>query len=193
MILMDCGAEYGYYSADITRTVPANGRFTKEQRDIYRLVLDAQNAAMHMVKPGVIRSTLDSAINDIIGNGLVNLGFIKEKKHSSMFTLHGYSHWIGLEVHDVGKYEVDGKSRPLKEGMVFTIEPGIYVRPAVFENMKTLKYSDEEIAAFRLKIEPYMSIGVRIEDDVLVTATGYKNLSEAAPRDIRAIEALMRH
>jgi len=192
VVLMDCGAEYGYYSADITRTVPVNGKFTKEQREIYQLVLDAQNAAIRMVKPGIVKSALDSAITEVLGTGLVKLGFLKDKKDSRIFTLHGYSHWLGLEVHDVGRSTVDGKPRKLAEGMVFTIEPGIYVRQDVFDKMKDLKYTEDEISKIRTRLERYMNIGVRIEDDVVVTDDGYKNLSDAAPRDIDAIEALMK-
>jgi Xaa-Pro aminopeptidase len=193
VVLMDCAAEYGYYSGDITRTVPVNGKFSEEQRAIYQLVLDAQNAGIDMIKPGIPKGALDSAMNDILGTGLVKLGFIKNKKDSHIFTLHGFSHWLGLEVHDVGKYIVDGKSRVLAPGMVFTMEPGIYVRPDVPSKLKDLNYADDEVEKIRKRIEPYMNIGVRIEDDILVTENGFKNLSEAAPRDIDAIEALMKH
>lgn len=192
VVLMDCAAEYGYYSADITRTVPVNGKFSKEQREIYQLVLDAQNAAMRMVRPGVVKSALDEVIDSVLGNGLVKLGFIRERKDHRMFTLHGYAHWIGLEVHDVGNYTLNGKSRPLQAGMCFTIEPGIYVRPDVFDKMKRAGYSDEEIAAIRKRVEPYMHIGVRIEDDILVTDSGYINMSASVPREIDEIEKLMR-
>lgn len=192
VILMDCGAEYGYYSADVTRTVPVNGKFSKEQRDIYSLVLDAQNAAMRLVKPGLIKKAMDDAIDSVLGNGLVKLGFIRDKNDFRMFSLHGYSHWIGLEVHDVGNYTINGKSRPLEVGMCFTIEPGIYVRPDVFDKMKERGYSEDEIATIRKRVEPYMNIGVRIEDDILVTETGYINMSEAVPREIDAIEKLMK-
>jgi Xaa-Pro aminopeptidase len=190
---MDCGAEYGNYAADITRTVPVNGTFTKEQREIYQLVLDAQNAAIQTVKPGVTRDVLDSVMNGILGNGLVKLGFIKSQKDSHIFTLHGFSHWIGLEVHDVGKMNLDGKPRPFVTGMVFTLEPGIYVRPDVFDKMKGLNYTDDEIANLRTRLDRYMNIGVRIEDDVVVTANGCRNLSEGAPREIEEIEGLMQH
>lgn len=192
VLLMDCAAEYGYYSADITRTVPVNGRFSKEQRAIYQLVLDAQNTAMRMVKPGIIKSALDDAIDSVLGTGLVKLGFIKDRKDHRMFTLHGYAHWIGLEVHDVGNYTINGKSRPLEAGMCFTIEPGIYVRPDVFDKMKRAGYTDEEIATIRTRLEPYMNIGVRIEDDVLVTENGFINLSASVPREIAEIERLMK-
>lgn len=193
VVLMDCGAEYGYYSADVTRTVPVNGKFTKEQKEIYQIVLDAQNAAISMVRPGVAKNSLDSAMMDAIGAGLIRLGFIKEKNDAQVFTLHGFSHWLGLEVHDVGKTIVNGKPRPLLPGMVFTLEPGIYVRPDVFEKLKDRKYTDEEIDKLRKRLEKYMYIGIRIEDDIVVTENGHKNLSEAAPRDIEAIESLMKH
>lgn len=192
VLLMDCGAEYGYYSADITRTVPVSGKFTQEQRDIYQLVLDAQNAGIATVKPGIAKSLLDTVMNDVLGKGLVALGFIKDKKDSHIFTLHGFSHWLGMEVHDVGKYTIDGVSRPLTAGMVFTIEPGIYVRPDILAKLRELGYSDDDVATIRKRIEPYMNIGVRIEDDILVTADGCKNLSADAPREIDQIEALMK-
>lgn len=192
VVLMDCAAEYGYYSADITRTVPVNGKFTKRQKEIYQIVLDAENAAMKMVKPGVVKTDLDTTINNILSEGLVKLGFIKDKKDYRIFTLHGYGHWIGLEVHDVGGYTRNGESAVLKPGMVFTIEPGIYVRPDVFDKMKERGYTEEDIAKIRSKVEKYMNIGVRIEDDILVTERGYKNLSAAVPREIEQIEELMK-
>ncbi len=192
VVLMDCGAEYGYYSADITRTIPVNGTFSTEQREIYTLVLNAQNTAMRMVRPGLIKKALDDAIDSVLGNGLLRLGFIKDAKDFRMFTLHGYSHWIGLEVHDVGNYTINGKSRALEVGMCFTIEPGIYIRSDVFGKMKKAGYADEEIARIRKRLEPYMNIGVRIEDDILVTPEGYINMSAGAPREIDAIERLMR-
>lgn len=193
VVLMDCGAEYGYYSADITRTVPVNGRFTREQQQLYELVLEAQNAAIRLVRPGVIKSALDSVMNAVLGNGLVHLNFIKQKDDLHIFTLHGFSHWLGLDVHDVGSTTVDGRSRPLVPGMVFTLEPGVYVRPDVFNKMKDINYTDDEIGRFKRTIQRYMNIGVRIEDDVVVTEDGCRILSAAAPRDIDAIEELMKH
>jgi len=192
MILMDCGAEYGYYSADITRSVPTNGRFSKEQRDIYEIVLQAQSAAIDMVKPGIQKSALDETINEILGSGLLRLGFVRDKKDYRMFSLHGYSHWIGLEVHDVGAYTKNGKSVILQPGMVFTVEPGLYIRPDVFDKMHEKGYSEKEIEKIRNRVEKYMNIGVRIEDDIVVTRSGHKNLSAAAPREMDEIEKLMR-
>jgi Xaa-Pro aminopeptidase len=191
LVLMDCAAEYGYYSADITRTIPVNGTFSANQRTIYQLVLDAQNAAMRIVRPGLPYRDMTTAIDSVLGNGLLALGFIKEKKDFKMYSFHGYGHWIGLEVHDVGGYG-SGQSVKLTEGMVFTIEPGVYVRPDVYDKMRQQGYSDEEIAKIRQTVDKFMNIGVRIEDDVAVTKTGYKNLSEGAPREIKAIEKMMK-
>jgi len=192
MLLMDCAAEYGYYSADITRTIPVNGKFSENQRAIYQLVLDAQNAAMKIVRPGLPYRDMTVAIDSVLGNGLLALGFIKEKKDFRMYSFHGYGHWIGLEVHDVGGYTANGGSIKLAEGMVFTIEPGVYVRPDVYEKMKQQGYTEDEIAKIRSTVDKYMNIGVRIEDDIVVTKDGYKNLSEGAPREIKAIEAMMK-
>ncbi len=192
LLLMDCASEYGGYSADITRTVPVNGKFSKRQRDIYELVLTAQNTAMKMIKPGLRYNDWNIAIDSVLGNGLVKLGFIKDKKDFRVFSLHGYGHWIGQEVHDVGAYTINGESRKLEPGMVFTIEPGLYVRPQVFEALKEKGYDENEIAKIRAVVEPYMNIGVRIEDDILVTNNGYKNLSSGVPREIDAIEKAMK-
>jgi Xaa-Pro aminopeptidase len=191
MILMDCGAEYGYYSADITRSVPVNGKFSEAQKDIYKIVLAAQKVAIQMVKPGIKKSALDEKIDDILGTGLVNLGLLKDKKDYRIYSLHGYAHWIGLEVHDVGAYTKRGESIILKPGMTFTVEPGLYVRPDVFEKMAERGYSKEEIDTIRPVAEKYMYIGVRIEDDIVVTENGFENLTKSVPREIDEIEKLM--
>lgn len=191
VVLMDCAAEYGLYSADITRTVPVDGSFSKEQREIYSLVLEAQNAGINIVKPGIRMKEIDSVISNVLGKGLKSLGFIKDEKDYFMFTLHGYCHWIGLEVHDVGGYSENGKSMMLRPGMVFTVEPGIYVRPEVLLSMKDRGYSEEEVEKFGGVLAPYMNIGVRIEDDVVVTDAGLKNLSAGVPREIEELELLM--
>ena len=192
LLLMDCAAEYGGYSADITRTVPVNRKFSKRQREIYELVLAAQNAAMSMIKPGLRYNEWNMAIDSVLGNGLAKLGFIKDKKDFRVFSLHGYGHWIGQEVHDVGAYSMNGESRKLEPGMVFTIEPGLYVRPIVFDALKERGYDDNDISKIRAVVEPYMNIGVRIEDDILVTKDGYKNLSAGVPRELDAIEKYMK-
>ncbi|MCH6559567.1 M24 family metallopeptidase, partial [candidate division KSB1 bacterium] len=153
--------------------------------------LEDQRTEINMVKPGIMKSELDKAINDILGKGLVKLGFIKDKKDYRMFSLHGYAHWIGLEVHDVGAYTQNGESVILEPGMVFTVEPGLYVRPDVFEKMQERGYSEKEIAKIRPRVEKYMNIGVRIEDDIVVTESGFENLSKGVPREIAEIEKLM--
>ncbi len=192
MILMDCGAEFNYYTADITRTVPVNGKFSKEQKEIYSIVLDAQNTAINIVKPGIQKSTIDKTIDTILSTGLLNLGFIKSAKDFKIFTLHGYSHWLGIDVHDVGAYTEEGKSVLLKEGMCFTIEPGIYIREDALTKLKDADYSEVEITEIEKKMKPYLNIGVRIEDDILVTSTGFENLSKQVPREISEIEKLMK-
>ena len=192
LVLMDCAAEYGGYAADITRTVPVSGTFTKEQKEIYRIVLDSQNAGMRLVKPGMTLKVISAAIDTVLAEGLLRLGFIKSSKDRRFFSLHGYSHWIGLEVHDVGGYTRKGKDIPLEPGMVFTIEPGLYIRPAVLDLMKERGYSADEIERLRSAAAPYLNIGVRIEDDILVTPEGYRNLSEGVPREVSELEAQMK-
>lgn len=178
LVVIDIGAEYEMYTADVTRTIPINGKFTKEQAAIYNIVLAAQEAAMAMVKPGVTWRELTAAASRAIVEGLIKLGILKGTVEENLqsrsyrdFFLHGLGHYLGLDVHDVGTYG------PLQAGVVFTIEPGIYISEATAK-----KYN---LPA------GYHNIGVRIEDDILVTETGYENLSAGAPRSIAEIEALM--
>jgi Xaa-Pro aminopeptidase len=192
VVVMDCGAEYGYYAADITRTVPVNGTFSREQRALYQLVLNAQNAAMNAVRPGLAKSALDSIINDVLAKGLLQLGLVKNARDFRVYTRHGYSHWLGLDVHDVGSYTVNGTSRRLAPGMVFTLEPGVYVSPQIYDALKHRGYTEDEVAQLRPIVDRYMNIGIRIEDDVLVTEGGFRNLSASAPREVDAIEHLMK-
>ncbi|MGA2624053.1 MAG: aminopeptidase P N-terminal domain-containing protein [Bacteroidota bacterium] len=192
LVLMDCAAEYGYYAADITRTVPVNGTFSKEERTIYQIALDAQDAAMKTVRPGVQFRALSDVIDSVLSNRLAELGFLKQKRDLSMFTLHRYTHWLGLDVHDVGEYTTNGESRVLEPGMVFAIEPGIYIRSDIFDRLKGKGYTDYDLEMLRPILQPYVNIGVRIEDDVAVTNDGFINLSAGAPRGIDEIENLMR-
>jgi len=181
LLLMDIGAEWKYYSADISRTVPISGKFNPEQSAIYQLVLDAQAAAIEVVKPGVSwRKPHDTAIQ-VITTGLVDLGLLEgdpttliQDKAYRKFFMHGTSHWLGLDVHDVGGWLGDnGEAHQLKTGMVLTVEPGIYI-------------SESE------DVDPkWWNIGVRIEDDVLVTQKGHRVLSQSIPKTIQEIEALM--
>ena len=178
VLLNDSGAEYGMYASDVTRTYPVSGRFSVEQKAIYEIVLEAQKKAMAQVKPGLPHAEIETICARVQTEGLVRLGLLSgdvEKLVASngyrRFTVHGVSHWVGLDVHDAGKYTLGGQPRPLEPGMVFTIEPGIY------------------IPANAPGVDPkWWNIGVRIEDTVLVTPEGYECLSCAAPREIADVE-----
>ncbi len=167
LILMDVGAEYHGYTADVTRTIPSNGKFSKEEKIIYQLVYDAQEAAFALLKDGAKWSDASIAASSTIAEGLLKLGIIKDKKEVNRYYPHGLSHHIGLDVHDRGFSSV------LKKNMVITIEPGIYIP----------QDSDCD--------KKWWGIAVRIEDDVLITQTGYELLSHFSPRSIDAIEKLM--
>ncbi|MEO1448055.1 MAG: M24B family metallopeptidase, partial [Bacteroidota bacterium] len=166
LVLMDLGAEYRGYTADVTRTIPADGTFTKEQRAIYDLVYAAQEAALKACKPGAGFNAPHLAAKKVIDQGLAELGII-EAGTFHMYFPHGTSHYLGLDVHDRGTYDV------LREGTVITVEPGIYIP------------QDSKCD------EKWWGIGVRIEDDILITPDGYELLSEEAPRKADEIEALM--
>lgn len=179
LMLMDAGAEVGFYTADVTRTWPVNGKFTPEQRAIYEIVLRAQNAGIDRCRDGVpVGEVHDAAVHEVT-KGLVSLGLLEgdvndlvRKAAHRKFFMHGTSHWLGLDVHDAGDYQA--KKRLLRPGMVLTVEPGIYVAPGTDG------------------VDPrWWGIAVRIEDDVLVTAAEPVNLTERLPRDPDAIEALV--
>lgn len=198
LLLMDIGAEYGYYTADITRTIPVNGRFTEEQRNIYQLVLESQKAAIEQLIPDRKLTDANDTVRAVIGRGLADLGLITDPESEwqvSFYTIHGTSHFLGLDVHDVGSYH----ERIVQPGMVFTIEPGIYFRENALEQAQELYKNDADstdIAEFIEQIAPiyeqYKNIGVRIEDDILITTTGNLNLSRYAPKEIEDIEQLMK-
>jgi Xaa-Pro aminopeptidase len=181
LVLIDAGAEFDYYAADITRTFPVNGRFTKAQRALYEVVLAAQLAAIEEVKPGNHWNDPHNAAVQALTEGLVDLGLlkgrvkqlIKAEKYKTFF-MHRTGHWLGMDVHDVGDYKVEGEWRVLEPGMVMTVEPGLYIPPG-----------SKHVA------KKWWNIGIRIEDDVLVTKEGHKVLSAGAPKDPRAIEKLM--
>ncbi|QDH69149.1 aminopeptidase P N-terminal domain-containing protein [Marilutibacter alkalisoli] len=181
LVLIDAGAEYRGYAADITRTFPANGRFTKEQRLLHDLVGDAQAAALAQARPGVPYEAGHEAAVETLTEGLLRLGLLKGSLRKNIadgsykrYYRHKTGHWIGLDVHDVGEYRIDGESRLLEPGMVFTIEPGLYVSP-----------DDTHVAA------KWRGIGIRTEDDVLVTKDGHKVLTDGLARSADEIEALM--
>jgi Xaa-Pro aminopeptidase len=180
LLLVDAGAEYKGYASDITRTFPVGGRFTPAQRDIYNLVLEAQTACIEMVRPGKSIDDLHNRSVEILTEGMVRLGLlqgdveelIKEEKYKQ-FYMHRLGHYLGIDVHDVGRYHLQGESRRLEPGMITTIEPGLYIAP-----------DTKEIP------EKYLGIGVRIEDDVLVTQNGPRVLSKNAPKQLEEIEEL---
>ena len=214
LLLMDIGAEYGYYTADITRTIPVNGRFSPEQRTIYQLVLDAQMAAIEQMKPGNMYMDGHLAAKKVIVNGLTDLGLITDPKSPwqiKFYILYPSSHYLGLDVHDVGDMEgtftqfmeqtpQDSiESRLLEPGMVLTIEPGLYFREQGLEQIYDIfkKEADSTeieqfVEAVRPVYEQYISTGVRIEDDILITTEGNINLSRYAPKEIEDIEQIMR-
>lgn len=180
LLLIDAGAEYAGYAGDISRTFPVNGRFSPAQRQLYELVLRAQEAALAVLKPGATLPQAYRACTLVLVTGLVELGIltgevnqlIKELAFRPYF-MHGLGHWLGLDVHDPSDYRLHDEPRKLEAGMVLTIEPGLYIP------------KDAECP------EVYRGIGIRIEDNILMTAEGYENLTHAAPKTVAEIEALM--
>jgi len=173
LLLIDAGCESLGYASDITRTFPINGRFSKAQKQIYQIVLSAQKSAISSIKPGEKVNTPHEIACDIISRELIKLGIMKELNNLSEFYMHKTGHWLGLDVHDVGEYEIDNNFRDFEEGMVTTVEPGIYIR-------KNDKIDSK-----------YWNIGIRIEDDVLVTKDGNHVLSKSAVKEVKDIEYLM--
>ena len=188
VMLIDAAAEYEHYTADITRTFPVTGKFSKEQADIYQIVYDAQEAVAKAAKPGVTFPQLSAIARNVINDGLFKLGLVTDLKsgQSGTWFMHGLGHWIGMNVHDVGSY-----GGPLKAGMVFTNEPGIYIREDALDNLKDTPANKAFIAKVRPAFEKYKNIGVRIEDDLLVTDTGVEWMSGKLLRSIADIEAFM--
>jgi len=181
LLLIDAGAECDHYAADITRTFPVNGRFSTEQAALYQLVLDAQLAAIEEIKPDAPWNKAHDVSVEVLTTGLVKLGLLTgdvqqliEDEAYKVFYMHRIGHWLGMDVHDVGDYKIDEQWRLLEVGMVLTIEPGLYI--------------PEECLTVDKK---WRGIGIRIEDDVLVTDTGYEIFTKNAPKTIEAIESLM--
>ncbi|HDS07064.1 MAG TPA: aminopeptidase P family protein [Bacteroides sp.] len=213
LLLMDIGAEYGFYTADISRTIPVSGKFGEPQKTIYQLVLDAQRAGIEQMKPGNMFMDGHMAAREVLVEGLTELGLITDPQSPwqiRFYILYPSSHFLGMDVHDVG--EMGGSfshfmqhtpgdslvSRVLEPGMVLTIEPGLYFREKGLEQLSDIFGSEAdsaELAAFAEQVRPvyarYRNIGVRIEDDILITASGNLNLSRYAPREIAEIEAIM--
>ncbi|WP_299788736.1 aminopeptidase P N-terminal domain-containing protein [uncultured Shewanella sp.] len=182
MLLVDAGGELNHYASDITRSYPVNGKFTEAQKHIYQLVLHALDSAIAKVKPGTHWNVLYETCMEVMAKGLFELGFlsgsieeIMESQSYKRFTVHKTGHWLGMDVHDVGPYhDSDGNWRTLEPGMVFTIEPGIYI-PSDATDLP----------------QEYRGMGIRIEDDILVTEEGCENLSADVPRTIEEIQTLM--
>jgi len=177
LILIDAGVEYGYYASDVTRTFPVSGRFSSAQRALYDVVLEANQTAIERVRPGATLDDLHDTAVGVIASGLIDLGILRgplerviENKTYKRFYMHRTSHWLGMDVHDVGDYFIEQKPRPLKEGFAFTIEPGIYIA----EDAKVAK--------------KWRAIGIRIEDDIVVTRTGYRNLTSKIPKSVSELE-----
>ena len=188
LLLMDAAAEYDHYSADVTRTFPVSGKFTPAQAEVYNVVLAAQEAAFRAVRPGADLSDVHHAAAEVIKDGLLRLGLITDKagEQYRVWFMHGTSHWLGMNVHDVAV-----RGAKLDAGMVFTVEPGIYVRPDALDNLPKTPENEKFAAAVRPAFEKYKGIGVRVEDDVVVTADGYRNLSVALPRTVGDSEAFI--
>ena len=181
LLLIDAGAEYECYASDITRTFPVNGKFSRAQRDVYSLVLAAQAAAIDTAAPGRTFEDVHMAAVRVLVEGLLALGVLKGRVKRVIddgkykrFYMHRTGHWLGMDVHDVGSYRIGDEPRALEPGMVMTVEPGLYIAP------------DDQKAPKRLR-----GIGIRIEDDVLVTQSGCEVLTAAAPKSIEEIESIV--
>lgn len=181
LVLIDAGGEYGNYAADITRTFPVNGRFSPDQKTIYELVLKAQKAGIAAIKPGLAWNAVQQIMVRILTAGLCDIGILEgdveeliSKEAYKPFYMHNSGHWLGLDVHDCGQYKINNEWRPLEAGMVLTVEPGLYISSSLNVDKR------------------WQGIGVRIEDDILVTKTGHEILTAALPVDVDGIEALMR-
>lgn len=188
LLLMDVGAEYGHYTADVTRTFPVGGKFTAAQADIYNAVLAAQEASMAAARPGNTFAEVNRASVEVIKDALLRLGLITDRNsfQFARWFMHGTSHWLGMNVHDVGALNTR-----FEPGMVFTIEPGIYIRPDALDNLPKTEEARKFAEAVRPAFEKYKGIGVRIEDDVVITADGHRNLSVALPRTLADVENFM--
>ncbi len=182
LLLIDAGCEYEFYTADITRTFPVNGTFSEAQRRCYEIVLDAQEQAIAMTKPGATIVQIHDLCVEVLTAGMIEIGLLEgavadriEDESYKRFYMHRTSHWLGMDVHDVGPYTIGGEARPLEPGMVITVEPGLYIA-ADAENVP----------------DEYRGIGIRIEDDIVVTADGNENLSAAVPKTVAEVEAACR-
>ena len=222
LILIDAAAEVDGYSSDITRTFPANGKFSGPQRDIYEVVLEAEKKGLGLAIPGSTMRAIHDEATRVLTEGMIDLGLLPghakdalSMHHYSEFYMHGTGHWLGLDVHDRGAYRIDGVSRPLQPGMAFTIEPGLYVAPDKEEiELALLEYDLDERNERRIRLgaaaaaakeseereaaeklthtvpKEFLGIGVRIEDDLLITPDGHDNMTASVPKELHEVEAL---
>jgi len=189
LLLVDAAANYKYTTVDITRTYPVNGKFTSVQKDIYNLVLQAQEEAMKFTKAGVKIGDIHQKTVEVIKQGLLKLGLITDASGDQyrIWYTHVACHWIGMDVHDVGD-----RDRPLAPGMAFVIEPGIYIRESALDNLPKTPENAAFIEKVRPAVQKYRDIGVRIEDSFLLTDSGLKRLSANVPRTVDEIESYMK-
>ncbi len=204
LVLMDVGAACGHYTADVTRTIPSSGTFNERQREIYEIVLDAQKQAIAVAAPGVGFHKINQKGVEKVKEGLFRLGLITDIQSDwqhRLWLMYNISHWIGLDVHDVGgRGPDDGIGWKLEPGMVFTVEPGIYIRLESLDNIKEMlgrntpaeKELEDYVRAVRPAVEKYANIGIRIEDDILITEAGHEILSHKVPKEMDEIENLMK-
>ena len=183
LLLIDAGAEFDYYTADITRTWPVNGHFSSFQKEIYQIVLEAQKNSINIIKPGIPLTLVHETAIKTLVDGLIDLkllegsrDYIIETKKYLDYFMHGTSHWLGIDVHDVGNYKQQEENTLLTPGMIFTVEPGIYI--------------GQQISSVP---EKYKNIGIRIEDNLLVTESGHEILSKKIPKEITEIEEIINH
>jgi len=188
LLLVDAAANFQGYTIDITRTYPVNGKFTQAQKDIYRVILSAQEAGIKAARAGNTQADITKATADVAKAGLFELGLITDKASDQyrLWYTHGVMHWIGVDVHDAGDY-----ARKLEPGMAFVVEPGIYVRPQALDTLPDTPENRAFKAAVAPAVARYKDIGVRIEDSFLLTETGLKNLSAKVPKSIDDVERVL--
>jgi Xaa-Pro aminopeptidase len=188
LLLVDAAASFQGYTVDITRTYPVNGKFTQAQKDIYRVILSAQEAGIKAARAGNTAADITKAAAEVAKTGLLELGLITDKSGDQyrIWYTHGIMHWIGVDVHDAGDYE-----RKLEPGMAFVVEPGIYVRQQALDSLPDTPENRAFKAAVAPAVARYKDLGVRIEDSFLLTESGLKNLSAKVPKAIEDVERLL--
>jgi Xaa-Pro aminopeptidase len=189
LLLVDAAGSFQGMTGDITRTYPISGTFSREQRDIYQVVYEAQQAGEKAAKAGARASDVQAACDEVLRAGLARLGLVTEASGTQfkIWATHGVLHWIGMDVHDVGS-----RTRPLEPGMSFVIEPGIYIREAALDELPKTAANLAFIEKVRPIVARYRNIGVRIEDSYLVTPAGLERLSASVPRTVDEIERFMK-